>query len=250
MRQSLRAVTVVLLVALAGCGAVPTPGPDTPTTTSPEYPPGVTEDGLDDADTLLDAHRESVLERGAVVVSTSTIERRVNGEIRSFDLSGTARAGPDAGPVYYETERVRVSGDGDVVDVRVAGYADREGVTERFVTDGNASIEREPRDLLGPLRDRYVAREWELQRALSADEFAVAAVERRGGEWVTTLVANEGSVADDEGQFSTSIEVSETGRVQSLTLTRTPGSAGGVGREELRVTWSDGTTVEAPEWAQ
>ena len=121
MRQSLPLVAAVLLVAFAGCSAVPTPGPDTPTTTSPEYPPGVTEDGLDDDDTLLEAHRESVLERGAVVVSTSTVERRVNDEVRTFDLSGEARAGPDGGPVYYETERVRISRDGDIVDIQVAG---------------------------------------------------------------------------------------------------------------------------------
>jgi len=67
---------------------------------------------------------------------------------------------------------------------------------------------------------------------------------------VTTLVANEGGVVDDGGQLSTSIEVSETGRVQSLTLTQTAGTSGAASGQQIRITWSDATTVEAPEWAR
>ena len=249
MRQPASALTAVALVVLAGCGAVPAPGPGPDTTERPQYPPGVTEDGLDDWRALLDAHRESVRERGAVVASDTAVEARVDGDPRTVELTGEARASPDGGPIYYETERLRVSG-GEVAEVRVAGYADLGGVTERVVTDGNASVEREQRDLLAPLRDRYVVREWALQRALSADEFAVANVERRDGRWVTTLVANEGSVADGEGQFSASVAVTETGRVLSLTMTQDPGTAGGVGREQVRLTWTNGTTVEPPDWAQ
>lgn len=250
MRQSLPAVAAVALVVVAGCGAVPGSGPNPPTTATPEYPPGVTADGLQDWRALLDAHRESVRERGAVVASKTTVETRVGGEARTVELSGGARAAPGGSPVYYETERLRIAGDGDVVRIQVAAYADRDAVVERVVTDGNASVKREPRDLVGPLRDRYVVREWALQRALSADEFAVATVERRDGEWVTTLVANEGGVADDEGQFSASVAVTETGRVRSLTLVQDPGTEGGLGRERVLVTWENGTTVEPPAWAR
>lgn len=250
MRQSLRAVAAVALVVLAGCGAAPAPGPSPPTTESPEYPPGVTEDGLDDWRDLLDAHRESVLERGAAVTSNTTVEAPIDGEVRTVELSSRARAGPDAGPIYYETERVRLSTDGELINVQVAVYADEEGVTERFVTEENTSVEREPADLLGSLRDQHVVREWRLQRALSTDGFTVATVERRDGQWVTTLVANEGGLADSEGQFSASVEVAETGRVLALTMARNPDTEGSVGRERVQVAWQNGTTVDPPEWVE
>lgn len=256
MRQSLHAVAAVVLLVLAGCSGIPSPspGPDAPTTERPEYPPGVTEDGLDDWRTLLDAHGESVRDRGAVVTSNTTVEAPVDGEVRTVELSSEARAAPDAGSVYADFERVWVAGNGSTNRDRVETYADHEAVTLRTVTDGNASVEREARDRVAALRDRHVVRERQLQRALSADEFDVASVERRDGRWVTTLVANEAELTDDgddrRSEFSASVEVAASGRVLSLTLTRDPYADQRVGREQVRVTWANGTTVEKPEWAR
>jgi len=254
MRQSLHAVAAVALVVLAGCSGIPSPGPSEPTTASPAYPPGVTEDGLDDWRAVVDAHRESVRERGAVVTSDTTVEAPVAGEVRTVDLSSEARAGPDAGPVYAEFERLRVGGNGSTDMRQIATYADHEAVTTRVVVDGNASAEREQRDQVDALRGRHVVRERQLQRALSAGEFAIASVERRNGRWVTTLVANERALTDDgddhRGEFSASVEVAASGRVLSLTFSRDPYPDQQVGHERVRVTWQNGTTVEPPAWAR
>lgn len=254
MRQSLHAAAAVALVVLAGCSGVPNPGPDEPTTASPEYPPGVTENGLDDARKLLDAHRESVRERGATVTSDTTVEAPVDGEVRTVELSSEARAAPDAGPVYVDFERLWVSGNRSATRERVATYADREAVTRSVVTDGNASVEREPRNRVAALRGQHVVRERQLQRALSAGGFGVASVERRDGRWVTTLVANEAELTDDgddrRSEFSASVTVAASGRMLSLTMTRDPYADQRVGREQVRVTWTSVTTVEEPEWAR
>lgn len=254
MRQSLHAVAAVALLVLAGCSGIPTPspGPDAPTSERPVYPPGVTDGGLEDVRALLDAHRESVRERGAAVTRTSTVEAPVNDEVRTVELASEARAAPDGGPVYYESERPRVGVNGSVVSERIAVYADRDGVTRRVVADENVTVERESRDRVAALRDRHVALEGTLQRALSAGAFSVASVEQRDGRWVTALVANEGGLGDDDrrSEFSASVVVAQSGRVLSLTMTRDPYPDRRVGSEQVRVTWTTGTTVEAPEWAR
>ena len=253
MRQSLHAVAAVALLVLAGCSGLPTPSPDT-TTTSPEYPPGVTEDGLDDWRTLLDAHRESVRERGAVVTSNTTVEAPVAGEVRTVELWSEDRAAPDAGPVYFESERPRAGVNGSVTRERIAAYADRDAVTWRVVNDGNVSVERESGDRVAAMRDQHVTRDGQLQRVLSAAAFEVATVERRDDRWVTTLVANEAELTDDgddrRSEFSASVEVAASGRVLSLTFTRDPYADQRVGHEQVRVSWANGTTVEEPEWAR
>jgi|AntRauMinimDraft_4_1070384.scaffolds.fasta_scaffold00019_35 hypothetical protein len=254
MRQPLHAVAAVALVVLAGCSGVPTSGPDVPTTESPVYPPGVTEDGLDDWRALLDAHSESVRDHGAVVTSNTTVEAPVNGEVRTVELNAEGRAAPDAGPVYFESERLRVAGNDSTTREQVAGYADHEAVTRRDVVDGNASVARESRDRVAALRDRHVVRERQLQRVLSAGSFSVASVEQRDGRWVTTLVANEAELTDDgddhRSEFSATIEVAASGRMLSLTFTRDPYADQRLGREDARITWTSGMPVETPEWAR
>jgi hypothetical protein len=258
MRQSLHAATVVAAVAvvvLAGCSGLPASGSDTPPAGAPEYPPGVTEDGLDDPRALVDAHVQSVREHGATVNSTASVSVPPDDEPRTAELSGTARAAPDGGPLYRSSERVRVSVNDSVTRERVETYANDTTVLRRVVTDGNASVEREQRDRLAELRDRHVARERLLLRTLTTGNFGVAGVEsREDGQTVTTLVASDQSLGDEGGDsasvFSARLTVTGSGRVLSLSLNRDPDTDDPRTGEEVEVTWANGTAVEPPEWAR
>jgi hypothetical protein len=259
MRRALHAATVVTVVALtvlAGCVSSPLSDPGaTGTAEEPAYPPGVTAAGLDDPRALVDAHVDSVREHGAAMNSTATVAVPLDGEPRTVELTGEARvAGGGDGPLYRSAERVRVSGDDTVTRERVETYANDTTVVRRVVTDGNASVEREQRDRLAALRDRRVARERLLLRTLTAGDFSVAGVEQRDDErTVTTLVANEQSLGDEDGDspslFSARLAVTETGRVLSLSLTRDPDTEDPRTGRDVAVTWANGTAVDPPAWA-
>jgi len=247
-------VTAVTLVALAGCSGLPASGSDAPSTESTEYPPGVTETGLDDARALVDAHVESVREHGATVNSTATVSVPLD-EPTTAELSGAGRAAPNSGPVYWMSERLRVSVNDTATRERVETYANDTTVVRRVVIDGNASVEREQRDRLTEFRDRHVARERLLLRTLTAGNFSVAGVEsRESGRAVTTLVANEQSLGDGDGDsasvFSARLTATERGRVLSLSFTRDLNTTDSRTGREMEVTWTNGTTVEPPAWAR
>jgi hypothetical protein len=258
MRRALHAATVVTVVALtvlAGCVSSPLSDPGaTGTAEEPAYPPGVTAAGLDDPRALVDAHVDSVREHGAAMNSNATVPVPVGNGTRTVELTGEARVAGGGGPLYRSAERVRVAGDDTVTRERVETYANDTTVVRRVVTDGNASVEREQRDHLAALRNRRVARERLLLRTLTAGDFSVAGVEQRDDErTVTTLVANEQSLGDEDGDspslFSARLAVTETGRVLSLSLTRDPDTEDPRTGRDVAVTWANETAVDPPAWA-
>ncbi|MDH5019782.1 DUF7537 family lipoprotein [Halobacterium rubrum] len=258
MRRALHAAIVVAVVALtvlAGCVSGPLSGPSaTPTAEEQAYPPGVTGDGLDDPRALVDAHVESVREDGAVANSNVTVPVPVGNGTRKVELTGEARVAGGGGPLYRSAERVRVAGDDAVTRERVETYANDTTVVRRVVTDGNASVVSEDRDRLAALRDRHAARDRLLLQTLTAGNFSVAGVEQRDdGRTVTTLVANEQSLGEEDGDspslFSARLTVTETGRVLSLSLTRDLDTDDPRTGRDVAVTWANGTTVDPPTWA-
>lgn len=266
-----RVLAVAALLVLAGCGGVgpspgPAPGPAT-TTEPPQYPPGVTEDGLRDADALVDAHRSSVREDGA------TTRLRMNITARADDRTGTTTAGAEtvtAGAetmtVVYDEEwraapglgRIRnawrqslVTENGSTLQGQVQLYVNESVVVTRNRTTGEWTTRTNPRDDgYDELLLAQVAASPLLERTFEAGNFSVADVERRNGRTVTTLSAYEGTFTGEGREvFAATVEVAASGRVLSLSVRRDDDATTAAGERRTNVTWSDGTDVERPEWA-
>ena len=257
MRSGLPAVAVAILLVVAGCsGVVPSPdsGPDADselTTAEPEYPPGVTADGLQDPETLLREHTESVRERGATLTSKATATIVVDGEPRTIDFEIAAWATPNATQVYYDTSNVRLGTNGTMRAERVEVYAADGTVHTRHVLDGNmTTTATEPRVERGDLVSLYVARKAFVRRALTGGTFEVVGTDRRNGKSVTILEAFDEAFTDDGRRvFHATVEVTADGRILSLSMRRNPDANTNQGRRTATVTWSVPPDPERPDWA-
>lgn len=259
-----RALAVAALLVLAGCGGVG-PSPDSgpgpaPTTEPPQYPPGVTEDGLRDADALVAAHRSSVHEDGA------TTRLRMNITARADDRTGATTVGAETMTVVYDEEwraapgldRVRnawrqslVTENGSTRQGQVQLYANESVVVTRNRTTSEWATRTEPRDgSYDELLLAQVAASPLLDRTFEAGNFSVTDVERRNGRTVTTLSVYEGTfTGEGRAVFAATVEVAASGRVLSLSVRRDDDATTAAGERRTNVTWSDGTDVERPEWA-
>lgn len=256
MRSSLAAVAAVALLVIAGCsggGPSPDSGPDADsetTTTQPAYPPGVTAEGLQDAEKLLAAHTASVRQRGATLTSNATATIVVDGEPRTIDFETAAWTTPTATEVYYDTSNVRLGTNGTMRAERVEVYAANGTVYTRHVLDGNMSTTAtEPRVERGDLVSLYVAREAFVRRVLTGGSFSVVDTERRNGRSVTTLEAFDEEFTDDGRRvFHATVEVTADGRILSLSVRRNPDANTEAGRRTAKATWSAPPDPERPEW--
>lgn len=90
MKSSRLAVAVITVAVLAGCSGF-TPGETTTERTTlgdDEYPPGITEDGIEDSFALADAHSESLRDTSYSVTQTSEI-RYANGTLYTRENQST-----------------------------------------------------------------------------------------------------------------------------------------------------------------
>ncbi|WP_336037849.1 hypothetical protein [Halobacterium yunchengense] len=256
--RALSAVAAVALLLVAGCSGVapdPTPAPspdDAPTTSEPSPPPGVTDGELTDPGLLVREHAASVRERGARVVTNSTATVRAGNQTRTVALSGAAWSTPNGTRVYHRSNRLVGVLSESTRRERVFGYANETAVVERRVVDGNATTTVERRGEHADLVGLHVARSRFLGSVLSAGTFRVADVERRDGRTVTTLVADDRSLAaDGRSVFAGSVEVTGEGRVLSLSVRRNPDANTDAGRRTYEAVWSSPPSdPEPPEWAQ
>lgn len=87
----MRIALVALAVALAGCPALSGPTPTAEVTPAPvpeteQFPPGVTEAGVVDAETLATTHADAVQNTSYTIVSNRTIRHRNGTIISDFDV--------------------------------------------------------------------------------------------------------------------------------------------------------------------
>lgn len=253
MRSALPAVAAAALLVLAGCSGVgPSPDPTAepaPTTEAPAYPPGVSEDGLENADALVDSHREHVVEHGAVTNATFRFAAPDDDSV-TLVVEETWRATAGLDRIRHTWLHSRVTENGTTERGRIETYANESVVVARNATNGDATTTAEPREWQEDALRSQVARESDLERALTEGDFRVAATERRGGRVVTTLEAYSETLTEDGRQmFAATVEVAESGRVLSLSVTRDADANTAAARQRTEITWSNATTVERPAWA-
>lgn len=253
MRSAVPAVAAAVLLVVAGCSGVgPSPDPTAepaPTTDAPAYPPGVTEDGLENPDALVSAHREHVVEHGAVTNATFRFTAPDDGSV-TLVVEETWRTTAGLDRIRHTWRHSRVTESGATEQGRIETYANESVVVTRNATNGEPTTTAEPREWQEDALRSQVAREPDLERALTGGDFHVAATERRDGRTVTTLKAYSETLTEDGRRvFAATVEVTERGRVLSLSVTRNPDANTAAGRQRAHVTWSAATTVERPAWA-
>lgn len=237
--RALLAVLCVALVLLAGCSGLGdgTATPEGDDTTTPnattvvddpaandtdtndtddtgaiaELPPGVSEDGIDDANALLEAHESLLDEQGAVTVTNTTVEAP-RGALTS---NSTVTFGADGS-----------------IDVRTTTSVGRGSFETLQYTNGSVSVIRQ----ITPQAERQTAFTGSsqveqqagltgVQPILAAGEFSVAET----GEGSVTLTvdgladdANEGtSTVGNFTELDGQLVVTDAGLIESLELTVT-----------------------------
>lgn len=275
MRDALTAVAVAALLVLAGCSGAsgPTetttetttvePTTDAPTTTTETttaatttgaeqsaYPPGVTSDGVENATALVESHRASVVEDGAEMELTQRINASLNGQPLTIDGRETARLTPGASELRWTVVANTTRGN-ETTQLNERYYANESTLFSRVDHNDNVTIRSRNRSsfwnraILGaPSKARIV------NATLTAVNFTVANVSDQDGQTVTTLVANNqtGSGSRSATVYDATLTVTESGRVLSMTRSRTVDTDGATSRYEVEITWSSATDVERPEW--
>ena len=257
MRQGLTAVLLCVLVAGAGCSALPGSGggdaapAETPDDATVSEVPGVEDGQLVDASALLDAHVGTVTGTGyAHTVDTNITDARRN---ETVEVTQRQRTRVAAGAGEYETQLV-TSG----------------GVSSRFITWGNESVAIRRGETAGsdpqyrsiPPRDpETLAGRALLERRLSA-EFETVNVEQRDGapDLVTFEVEDlpaDNTVFDQQEQISNVREyeaeliVDTEGRIHSFAAAAAYDIEGETADYEFAyqmISFED-PGVERPEWA-
>ncbi|GAA0644267.1 hypothetical protein [Salarchaeum japonicum] len=280
MTRALPLTALCIALVLAGCGApvadtsttaprpttaetsepttIETTTAPTPTTTDgtaapadADYPPGVTAEGVENASRLLDAHEASVAAQGAHAVAQTTIDGVVRGEAFGLVSQSVVRFAPNGTRVYWTNAGVNsIGNETSVQDTRY--YANETAVATRVVQRGNATVrERNRSDLYDRVLRNAATQRRLLQSALANADYAVAGAEERNGTTVTTLVAENGTYDGDQPvtAFDATLELSESGRVLSVTRTRTLRTDASVEHHRTTVTWRPvALPVSPPAW--
>jgi hypothetical protein len=274
VRDALQVVAVAALLALAGCGAgdptatsTPATEDQSPTTTAPtttaptttavpstgaDRPPGVSAGTVTNASALVAAHRASVVDRGA----TTTVEVRLNGTVDGTTVTAegneTVVLTAGASEFRWTVRSVSVR-DGESTRSVERYYANDSAVLSRVSDGENATVT--VRDRAGAF-DRIVrsaATKARLVNAtLTSATFTVVRVDERDGRTVTTLAAVDGTYSGprpDVVAYDARLRVTASGRVLSLTRSRTIETDRTTERFRQTITWADPTPVERPDWA-
>lgn len=230
--------------------AVPTTSPSP--SDGADRPPGVSGDGVANATALVEAHRRSVVNRGAVTTLAITTNATVDGTVTTLSANETARLAPGGTELRW-TSRSTTIRDGETTRRSEQFYANESTFLTRIEDGQNVTTRAANRS---SLYDRVVVNAATKARVvnatLSSATFTVADVEDRGGRTVTTLVAVNGTYS---GQlpgvvaYNATLTVAESGRVLSLTRSRTVETDRSTSEFGQTVSWSSAEPVERPDWA-
>jgi antitoxin (DNA-binding transcriptional repressor) of toxin-antitoxin stability system len=284
VRDALQVVAIAALLALAGCGAggpaatstpttddqpattAPPPATTAPppaTTTTPpttaagpstaaDRPPGVSAETVTNVTALVGAHRASVVDRGATTTVEFGLNGTVDGTTVTLDGNETVVLTAGASEFRWTVRSVSVRNNESTRSVE-RYYANDSAVLSRVSDGENATVT--VRDRAGAF-DRIVrsaATKARLVNAtLTSATFTVVRVDERDGRTVTTLAAVDGTYSGprpDVVAYDARLRVTASGRVLSLTRSRTIETDRTTERFRQTITWADPTPVERPDWA-
>ena len=264
MRDTLPAVAVVALLVLAGCSGAgaptdataqttnaPTTNTSTTATADTNHPPGVAADGVANVTALVDAHRASVVERGATMESTTETNGTVDDRVISVSGVETARLSPGATRLRW-TVRANTTLGNETRRLDERYYANESTLVSRVERNGNVTVRARNRsDFWNRAVVGSAAKGRIVNATLSNANYTVADVSERDGRTVTTLVSEDGTYSGRQPivEYDATVTVASSGRVLSLHRTWRTETERSTNRYTDRLAWSAATPVERPHWA-
>jgi len=264
VRRVLLAVAIAALLVTAGCSGTsgpattattdatePTTTPATTTVGPPEYPAGVSADGVKNASTLVNAHRAHVVEHGAVLDGVTDTNGTVGNRSVAVDASETAVLSPNATYLSWTLDGSRTVNGTSETTLDESYWANDSVLVSRVATTGNVTIRT--RNRTGIYDDLVVnagVKDRVLEAALSNANYTVAGTEYADGRWLTTLESVNDTYSGQRPvvEFDATIVVASSGRVLSMErgwVTETDRSRN---RYHDEFTWSPAEPVERADW--
>lgn len=251
MRQGLSAVLLCLLVAGAGCSAIPGTGGGNEDVATANDVAGIGNGTLENESALLDAHVDAVTETGFAQEISANLTDAAQGE--TFEVSQRQRTSVSADAAEY---RFQVITNGRI-STRVLGWSNGSVELIRAET-GGGEPQYQTRD---PSSAGTLAGRAALERRLSS-EFEVTDVEQRDGQPdIVTLrvdeLPEENDVFDQQEEidtvreFDAELVVDTDGRIHSYAAVGVYDIEGETADYEynFQMTSFEDPGVEKPEWA-
>lgn len=264
MRRLFLTVAVAALLVTAGCSGASGPAtmattdatestttPATTTVGPPEYPAGVSADGIENVSTLVDAHRAHVIEYGAVLDSVTDMNATVDNRSITVAASETAVLSPNATALSWTLDGSRTMNGTSETTLDESYWANDSVFVSRVATTGNVTIGTQNRTgIYDDLVVNAAVKDRVLEAALSNANYTVAGTEYVDGRWLTTLQSVNGTYSGQRPlvAFDTTVVVASSGRVLSMErgwVTETERSRN---RHHGEFTWSPTRPVERPDW--
>lgn len=244
MKRAYGAIALCLLLALAGCSALP--GASSPAS---EAPPGVEDEQLNNSTVLLDAHVEAVTESGYSHEVNLSQRRTVDGQTVTVERRQRTTVEADAAEYRYQ-------------------LINNGRANSRFIVWGNETVEyqrieaggRDPQYRRGePTAAESLAGQPLLEPHLSAP-YEVAGTEESNGTTLTTLSATDRPESDaafprnatNIREYESELVVDGDGRIRSLSVDVTYDLDGEPADYEFTFELAAGESpdVERPAWVE
>ncbi|SDM80915.1 hypothetical protein SAMN04487949_2661 [Halogranum gelatinilyticum] len=252
LRRVALPVLLASLLVLAGCsGASQLSSPDEPT--EEELPPGVSQDGVDNASTLVDAHSAALNESGYAyrvgLAGSVNVNDSETSTAYETNLTQTSRAEPGGRPAFV-TADVRSAQAGGNQSQTVAYWWNDTTTLARFSAGEQtqyAAFDQRPGE--GQL---YAPDDQYLRQIVGASNFSVSGVDRSGEETLITLTATEANASlQGVTEYNATVVVDSEGRIHSARQYAVVESGQGTQTVDLHyeLTATSVETVAQPEWA-
>ncbi|SEW29813.1 hypothetical protein [Halobacterium jilantaiense] len=264
MRRLLLTVAVAALLVTAGCSGAdgpattattdatePTATPATTTVGPPEYPAGVSADGIENVSALVDAHRAHVVEHGAVLDSVTDTSGTVGNRSVAVEASETAVLSPNATYFSWTLDGSRTVNGTSETTLDESFWANDSVLVSRVATTGNVTIRT--RNRTGISDDVVVnagVKDRVLEAALSNANYTVSGTEYVDGRWRTTLESVNDTYSGQRPlvEFDATIVVASSGRVLSMERGWVRETERSRSRHRDEFTWSPTEPVERADW--
>ncbi|MFT4963838.1 MAG: hypothetical protein ACI9PP_001115 [Halobacteriales archaeon] len=227
----------------------------TTTTTSAvaeaNLPPGVSENGVENATALVEAHRVSVVDRGAVTALETELNGTINGQNITVSANETARLTPGATELRWTVLATTTRGN-VTTQLNERYYANESTLLSRVKNDGNVTTRALNRSAIWNRVVIGAATKTRLvNTTLSNANYTIADVTEQDGRTLTTIVAVNGTYSGQQStivKYNATMTVTESGRILSFTRSWTAERGNSSNHYQETITWSNAESVERPDW--